>query len=106
MYSLQRDARYWVDPLTFMPERWSAANSTTAIKDKRAFLPFLVGAYNCVGQKLAIMEMRSVVANFVRCFEVGFAEGEDGGFIEGESRDCFTMTVGKLDVKLTPRYKN
>ncbi|RAR07325.1 cytochrome p450 [Stemphylium lycopersici] len=105
MYSLQRDARYWVDPLTFMPERWSAAN-TSAIKDKRAFLPFLTGAYNCVGQKLAIMEMRSVVANFVRQFEVGFAEGEDGGCIERESRDCFTMTVGKLDVKLTPRHES
>ena len=102
IYSLHRDPRYWEEPLKFMPERWTAENPN-AIIDKRTFLTFMTGAYNCIGQKLAILEMRSLVANLVRSFEITFADGEDGSTIENKSRDCFTMTVGKLDVKLKPR---
>ena len=68
-------------------------------------MPFNTGAYNCVGQKLAMMELRSVVANLVRGFEMSFAEGEDGREILEKSRDCFTTNVGKLDVRLKARYK-
>ena len=71
--------------------------------DKRAFLVFSAGPYNCVGQKLAMMELRSVVANLVRSFKLEFAEGEKGEDVLEKSRDCFTTNVGKLDVKLTPR---
>ncbi|KAF1837964.1 cytochrome P450 [Decorospora gaudefroyi] len=104
IYTLQRDARYFQDPLTFMPERWTDERPGAVI-DKRAFLPFITGVYNCVGQKLAMLEMRSVTANLVRRFEMGFAEGEDGRTIEDGSRDCFTMNVGKLDVWLTERER-
>lgn len=103
IYSLQRDPRYWEEPLSFLPERWTGERPG-AIIDKRAYLPFLTGPYNCIGQKLAMMELRSVTANLVRSFEIAFADAEDGYTIENKSRDCFTMNVGKLDVKLTPRY--
>ncbi|KAI4711288.1 hypothetical protein J4E89_003853 [Alternaria sp. Ai002NY15] len=102
-YSLQRDPRYFEEPLSFMPERWTGERPG-AIIDKRAYLPFSIGPYNCIGQKLAMMELRSVTANIVRSFEISFAEGEDGSTIENKTRDCFTIIVGKLDVKLTPRY--
>jgi cytochrome P450 len=68
-----------------------------------AFMPFGVGAYNCVGQKLARMEIRSVVANVVRSFDIAFADGETGRSMERETIDCFTTCVGTLDVRLTPR---
>lgn len=87
-----------------MPERWTD-EQPGAVIDKRAFMPFSTGAYNCVGQKLAMMELRSVTANLMRLFEMEFAAGEDGREILEKSRDCFTTNVGKLDVKLTPRYK-
>jgi cytochrome P450 len=105
IYSLQRDSRYWEDPLSFMPERWTDERPSANI-EKRAFLPFLTGPYNCIGQKLAMMELRSVTANLIRSFEITFAEGENGSTIENKSQDCFTMNVGKLDVRLTPRYKH
>ncbi|EMD97546.1 hypothetical protein COCC4DRAFT_203974 [Bipolaris maydis ATCC 48331] len=102
VYTIQRDPRYWEKPLTFMPERWTSENPN-AIIDKRSFMTFLSGPYSCIGQKLAMIEMRSVVANLVRSFEITFADGEDGSAIASRSRDCFTMKVGDLDVKLTPR---
>lgn len=88
-----------------MPERWTD-EQPGAIIDKRAFMPFNTGAYNCAGQKLAIMQLRSVTANLVRSFEMSFAEGEDGSAVEKKSRDCFTTNVGKLDVRLRSRYKD
>ncbi|XP_014551263.1 hypothetical protein COCVIDRAFT_42393 [Bipolaris victoriae FI3] len=102
-YTIQRDPRYWEKPLDFMPERWFS-ESPTSVMDKRTFLPFSTGPYNCIGQKLAMIEMRSVVANLVRSFEFAFADGEDGSAVRKKTRDCFTVTVGKLDVKLTPRH--
>lgn len=101
IHTIQRDPRYFHEPLAFLPERWTS-EKPEAIIDKRAFMPFSYGSYNCVGQKLAMMQLRSVTANLVRMFKVEFAEGEDGGAIERETRDCFTTNVGKLDVKLTP----
>jgi cytochrome P450 len=103
MHTIQRDARYFAAPLTFLPERWTS-EQPEAVLDRRAFMPFGTGVYNCVGQKLALAELRSVTANLVRAFEIRFAEGEEGTEMEERSRDCFTTNVGSLDVRLTPRY--
>jgi cytochrome P450 len=103
IHSIQRDPRYFSSPLTFLPERWTS-EQPSAVIDKRAFMPFSTGAYNCVGQKLAMMELRSVTANLMRLFEMEFASGEDGKEILEKSRDCFTTNVGKLDVRLRARY--
>lgn len=104
IHCIQRDPRYFAKPLTFLPERWTD-EEPDAVIDKRAFMPFSFGAYNCVGQKLAMMELRSVTANLIRSFEMSYADGEDGDTILNHSQDCFTTNVGKLDVKLKPRYK-
>jgi cytochrome P450 len=104
IYTIQRDPRYFAEPLKFLPERWTDEQPEKVI-DKRAFMPFSTGVYNCVGQKLAMLELRSVTANLMRLFEIGFAEGEDGREILEKSRDCFTTNVGKLDVRLRARYK-
>lgn len=104
IYTIQRDPRYFAEPLEFLPERWTDEQPEKVI-DKRAFMPFSTGVYNCVGQKLAMYELRSVTANLIRLFEMSFADGEDGKEIREKSRDCFTTNVGKLDVKLKPRYK-
>jgi cytochrome P450 len=103
IYCIQRDPRYFCDPLTFLPERWTDERPD-AIVERRAFMPFSTGVYNCVGQKLAMMELRSVTANLINLFIIEFAEGEDGKDILGKSRDCFTTNIGKLDVRLKPRY--
>jgi cytochrome P450 len=101
---MQRDPRYFEDPLDFMPERWTD-EKPGAIIDKRAYAPFNIGAHGCVGKTIAMTEMRTVAANLFRLFDVSFAEGEDGSTIANKTMDSFSLIVGKLDVKLTPRYK-
>jgi cytochrome P450 len=104
MHTLQRDERYFTYGTEFKPERWTD-EAPELIKDKRAFMPFSTGVYNCVGQKLAMMEMRTVTANLVRRFEISFVGKDRGESVVNETRDCFTLNVGPLDVKLTPRYE-
>ena len=102
IHTIQRDARYFPSPLTFMPERWTD-EAPEYIVDKRAFLAFSTGTYNCVGQKLAMMEIRSVTANLVRTFDLQFAKGTRGERLESETIDCFTLNTGPLDVQLSVR---
>jgi len=104
IHTLQRDERYFPSPLKFMPERWTD-EAPEYIQDRRAFMSFSAGVYNCVGQKLAVMEMTTVVANLVRSFEIEL-RGDLGEALIKKSRDSFTLTVGALDVRLTPRYKH
>jgi cytochrome P450 len=101
-HTLQRDERYFPSPTQFIPERWTN-EAPELIQDKRAFMPFSTGTYNCVGQKLAMMEMRTVAANLVRFFEISFVGQDMGESVVKETRDCFTLNVGPLDVKLTLR---
>lgn len=113
MHTIHRDARYFSSPFTFAPERWTEPETATTesktsstqlyTADRRAFMPFGNGPYSCVGQKLAMVEMRTVAANIVRTFEIRFADGEDGSGMEKGTMDCFTLCVGTLDVKLRSR---
>lgn len=101
-YTIQRDARYFKEPLRFAPERWLDTDAGL-IRDKRAFFPFSIGTYNCIGKNLAMMEMRAVLANVARRFDINTAEGEDFYAIENLTRDTFTLTMGNLDVLLRGR---
>ena len=62
-----------------------------------------VGAYSCVGKNLALMELRTVIALIVNEFDVALAPGEDGTDLLENSRDFFTVALGKLKLVFTPR---
>ena len=66
------------------------------VKDKNAFAPFSLGPYNCVGRRLAWMELRLVTAVIVQGFDITLAEGETGEKAEGEMQDSFTVVPGNL----------
>ncbi|KAJ3105921.1 hypothetical protein HK100_003797 [Physocladia obscura] len=74
---------YWgPDCLEFKPERWLHADSekvegiddiessgNTAEKSFGAYMPFLLGPRNCIGQRFAMLEMKSILAVLVASFE-------------------------------------
>ena len=51
-----RDPSVWEDPDRFRPERWLAppASEEARRAAAQAYLPFLAGPRNCIGQKLAM----------------------------------------------------
>ncbi|XP_077493854.1 thromboxane-A synthase-like isoform X2 [Amblyomma americanum] len=63
LYQIQRDARFWPEPLNFNPERFSPENEGSL--NKRAFVPFGIGPRNCVGMKIAVLYMKFTMAKLV-----------------------------------------
>jgi cytochrome P450 len=67
--------------------------------NKRAFLPFSAGAYDCVGKGLANMELRSVVSRVVNEFDILLPEGFDAEAYFGGIKDHFTAGLPRQMVK-------
>ncbi len=65
-YALHRDARFWPQPLKFIPERFTPE----AIKSrpKNSYLPFGAGPRMCIGNNFAIMELQVVLAMIIQNF--------------------------------------
>lgn len=102
-YSVNRSPKVAEKPDEFIPERWYSKGSM--VKNSRAFAPFSLGPYGCIGKGLALMELRTIVTLLVTQFDVEFAPGEDGrAFIE-ESKDVFTIALADLNLRFTPRKR-
>ena len=85
----------------FVPERWYSRPEMVA--DKRAFTPFSIGRFACVGKNLALSELRFVTALLVSKYDISFAPGEDGTSCWRDMKDQFTAAPGKLELVFTPR---
>lgn len=97
-YTIQRDARYWDNPLVFIPERWET------IKPERSpWIPFGRGEYICAGKALAFMEMRMALSKIALRYDMAFAPGFDVEEFDNGSLDTFTLSVPELRLVLTKR---
>ncbi|OJJ42108.1 hypothetical protein ASPZODRAFT_137494 [Penicilliopsis zonata CBS 506.65] len=74
-YQVARDERNFVRAKEFLPERWYS--QPALILNKGAYMPFLVGPFNCAGRNMAMMELRSVVARVACEFDITFPPGMD-----------------------------
>ncbi|KAL4931670.1 cytochrome P450 [Aspergillus undulatus] len=95
-YVLGRDENTYSNPEAFIPERWY--QSPHLIKDRDAFAPFSIGPYGCIGKSLALLNIRTMIAQLVMTFDISFGPGEDGGRFEGETTEQFTVQKGGLDL--------
>ena len=75
------------DAMTFRPERWLTDSAPPLGADKDAYVPFSKGPRNCIGQELALLELRMVLAMTVRLFdfkeafeEVEALKGDGSGY--------------------------
>lgn len=63
--SIQRDERFYDDPMTFRPARWRDASPQSK---GHAFVPFGAGPRDCLGRRFAMLEATLVLATIGRRF--------------------------------------
>ena len=68
--TVHRDPAYWPYPDDFMPERWLVPVDGPLHPIKGAWRPFEHGPRNCIGQELAMVEMKVVLVLTARRFTV------------------------------------
>lgn len=85
----------------FIPERFDVVTNAEKM-NPYAYIPFSAGPRNCIGQKFAMLEIKSVVSSVLRNFVVeyvGTATGEEPKLIA----ELILRTRDPLLFKIKPR---
>jgi cytochrome P450 len=69
IYGLHRNPRFWNRPDDFIPERWLDPELRDEGITCGAYIPFAVGPRNCVGQPLASIILRGLLARLIHRYE-------------------------------------
>ena len=76
---IQRDPTYWPKPDEFIPERWLVSSDDPMHPIKGTWRPFEYGPRNCIGQELALIEMKIIMIMTLRRFSVKLTYSELDG---------------------------
>ncbi|KAE8398860.1 cytochrome protein [Aspergillus pseudonomiae] len=66
---LQRNPNYWPDPHAFKPERWLVGPEDPLYPPKGAWRPFEHGPRDCIGQPLALLDIKITLVLTLREFD-------------------------------------
>ncbi|KAL7806751.1 cytochrome P450 [Trichoderma gracile] len=85
---IQLDEAVWPRANEFLPERWMAPQGDPLHPNKDAWRPFSMGPRNCIGQELAMVEIKLMAALVCRDFDVREAwdewDEQRGGVVKRE----------------------
>lgn len=73
VYALHHDPRYFEQPETFLPERFAPENLSRL--HRYAYLPFGLGAHQCIGNQFAMIEGQLVLATLAPRVDLSLLEG-------------------------------
>ncbi|KAJ8131544.1 hypothetical protein O1611_g2083 [Lasiodiplodia mahajangana] len=68
--AIHRHPKYWLRADEFVPERWTVAEGDPLHPVHNAWVPFSIGARNCIGMELAMIELKLVLVLLVRTFDI------------------------------------
>ncbi|MFB6130295.1 MAG: cytochrome P450 [Salinigranum sp.] len=69
---IHRSPRYWDDPESFDPDRFSPERS--ADRPRYAYFPFGAGPRHCIGKQFSVAEAKVIVATVARAYDLDRAE--------------------------------
>lgn len=101
---LHHDPNSWTKPLEFIPERWlESERDPTWNHDTRAFVPFTIGTFSCVGKSLALLELRMLLATVTKKFDLIMAHDFDHKKVWSEHKSFMGTLKGDLPVTVRMR---
>ncbi|XP_034477518.1 cytochrome P450 4ae1 isoform X2 [Drosophila innubila] len=72
LWKLLRDEKFYREPLRFWPERHLPNNDIDVglAKSISSYIPFSAGPRNCIGQRFALLELKTILIKMLRHFEL------------------------------------
>jgi len=82
IYAIHHNEQYFPDSFSFLPERWIEGSKTPLFVatqevlalERSAFCPFSLGSRQCIGKKMAYMELLTCIARIIWLFELQFSK--------------------------------
>ena len=71
-HALSRRPKYFENPDEFDPERFNDTNKRNL--NYLAYIPFSSGPKNCIGQHMALIEVKIILIHFIRNFKITLNE--------------------------------
>ncbi|CAH0702578.1 unnamed protein product [Spodoptera exigua] len=101
VFDLHRSPDLYPDPEKFIPERFLPENVVT--RSPYSYIPFSAGPRNCIGQKFAMMELKTVMSELLWKYQlVPITKPEDLVF----TADLVLRTNHPIFVQFRPRMHN
>ena len=69
--AIHRNPEFWDEPNRFNPDRFDEK-----LENKHAYIPFLTGPRVCIGQNLALLEIKVMLVNILRHFDLDLSPGD------------------------------
>ncbi|KAI1125518.1 isotrichodermin C-15 hydroxylase [Nemania abortiva] len=101
-WALYRSPALWTDPNEFHPERF-LGDPSYANDARDAFKPFFTGSRDCIGQNLALIEMRLILAYMLFNFDMQrTADPNSKDWVHKQKNLFIVWEKAPLPVQLTP----
>ncbi|TAQ88237.1 hypothetical protein B7494_g3418 [Chlorociboria aeruginascens] len=105
-HAIMRDEKLFHEPLHFYPERYFATPPSPYFVPKDAWRAFERGPRNCIGEAMAVVQMKIILAMTVRSFDIRAAYEGEGPIIEGERMYQTLDVTAKPKDSMPARSKN
>lgn len=111
IYGLHRNPEFWDRPDDFIPDRWLDPALRDVGQSNGAYMPFASGPRNCLGQPLAQIILRTILARLVIRYEfidekLGVDNGLDSVSLRKDMQAGFTvLPSGGVNLVIRDRHK-